>query len=202
MEMEETVTITRRQRNSETNESQPALNERSAKLTILKTSQLLFSKEMPDEEQNYWLSVMDPISVAGWRYAFENWNRNGRFFPKPKDILELVDAYKLSKTRPPLPPGCPQCVEGWVKVHSGTTPRGNEVDAKVGGVVRCECFGNTSLRRSQQEFGCEGGFGATEIMALFKKVQDRADSFRDADYVPLTDTEIVEMCREVEARRV
>ena len=43
--------------------------------------------------------MLDQCGVNELRYAFENWNRNGRFFPKPKDILELVEAYRLSQTR-------------------------------------------------------------------------------------------------------
>jgi hypothetical protein len=77
----------------------PWQNERSAKLLILKTSQALFSKELTEPEFQFWTTVLDEHSVAALRYAFENWNRNGRYFPKPKDIIELMDAYKMSKAQ-------------------------------------------------------------------------------------------------------
>jgi hypothetical protein len=38
---------------------------------------------------------LDPIPVATLRYAFDNWNRNGEFFPKPKNIGDLVQAYSV-----------------------------------------------------------------------------------------------------------
>jgi hypothetical protein len=92
---------TRQQTSYEPNASKPASKERSAKLTILKTCQLLFSKDLSEPEMDYWISLMDGISVSVWRQAFDNWQRNGRFFPKPKDILELCEIYgdKAKPTR-------------------------------------------------------------------------------------------------------
>ena len=66
---------------------------------ILQTSLSLFSKELTDGESNYWLMVMDEWTVPEMRYAFDNWNRNGRYFPKPKDIIEQIEAFRLSKSR-------------------------------------------------------------------------------------------------------
>lgn len=72
--------------------------DRSAKLMILQTSLNLFSKELTEGESNFWLSLLDEWTVAAMRYAFDNWNRNGRFFPKPKDILEQIEAYRLTQS--------------------------------------------------------------------------------------------------------
>jgi hypothetical protein len=63
---------------------------------VLQTSLNLFSKELTEAETNFWLMLMDEWSVNEMRYAFDNWNRNGRFFPKPKDIIEQIEAYRLS----------------------------------------------------------------------------------------------------------
>ena len=41
---------------------------------------------------------MDPISVSAWGFAFDNLNRNSRFFPKPKDVLEEIQAFKIGAT--------------------------------------------------------------------------------------------------------
>jgi hypothetical protein len=41
------------------------------------------------------------------RFAFDNWNRNGRYFPKPKDVLEQVEVYR--QTVPKNKYGYPDC---------------------------------------------------------------------------------------------
>lgn len=41
-----------------------------------------------------WTEILACYSVTECEYAFENWNRNGHFFPKPADIIGLINAYK------------------------------------------------------------------------------------------------------------
>lgn len=98
--MEAVVSNTRQQRNSGTSDPQNALSDHSAKSILIQTCQALFSKELTTEETDFWAKLLKPVPVAAVRYAFDNWNRNARFFPKPKDILELVEAFNLSKIGP------------------------------------------------------------------------------------------------------
>lgn len=59
---------------------------------------LLFARTLDSKEVEVWAHILGELPSNAMRYAFENWQRNGRFFPKPKDILDLVDAYKLART--------------------------------------------------------------------------------------------------------
>jgi len=114
-----------------------------------------------------WTQFLEPFSVAAVRYAFDNWNRNGRFFPKPKDIIEQVEAYKLSREPKGLPPGCPNCEEGWVRIFAGRTENGNTIDPELGAVQRCECFADRTLRRQQYTHFGEG-YNGQDIAYLWK----------------------------------
>jgi hypothetical protein len=134
---------------------------------LLKTSQALYSKDLSDEETKFWIGFLEPMTVQSLRYAFDNWNRNGRWFPKPKDIADLVETYKLSLKKTDLPPGCEKCHEGWIKVYEGKTAGGNEVSSKVGGAIRCECVMNPALRRRPPHYG--QGYGTADIEYLLKR---------------------------------
>ena len=100
---------------------------------------LLFSRTLDPAEIEVWRKFLEPIPPGPIVYAFENWQRNGRFFPKPKDILELVEVFKENSGERNFTP-CGKCEFGWVRVYSGRTANGNIVDPKVGAVMRCECF--------------------------------------------------------------
>lgn len=63
---------------------------------MLKATGTLFGKELSSDEVKIWVDFLKPFSLAELRYAFDHWNKNARFFPKPKDIQELVDAFRLS----------------------------------------------------------------------------------------------------------
>lgn len=64
---------------------------------LTKTGQL-FSRVLTTEEFEIWKGIIGNLPRSALNYAFDNWQRNGRFFPKPKDILDLVAAYDLSRT--------------------------------------------------------------------------------------------------------
>lgn len=100
------MTVTRHQRNSETSGQQRPSTEFSERSRLLKTHQALFGKDLSDDEARVWLGVMRDFSIIELRYAFDNWARNGKFFPKPKDIIELCDAFRLSH---PSNFGYPNC---------------------------------------------------------------------------------------------
>ena len=58
---------------------------------------LLFSRSLTVEEAQVWKDFLVTYSPEAIEYAFENWQRNGKFFPKPADILELIRAYRITK---------------------------------------------------------------------------------------------------------
>lgn len=60
---------------------------------------LLFSRSLEPEEWGAWRAFLGELNPDAVTYAFDNWNRNGRFFPKPKDILDLVATHKIETTQ-------------------------------------------------------------------------------------------------------
>lgn len=68
----------------------------SIKAECLKTAQAIFSKDLIEAEIRFWWEFLDCFTDQEVSYAFENWNRNGKFFPKPGDIREQVEAYRDS----------------------------------------------------------------------------------------------------------
>ena len=99
---------------------------------------LLYTRTLDPSEIEVWRKFLECEPPQAVVAAFENWQRNGRYFPRPHDILELVAAYKVERQKQFIP--CGQCDGGWVRVYTGRTDGGNQVDPKVGAVKRCECF--------------------------------------------------------------
>jgi len=60
-------------------------------------------KELESQEIANWHKDLGNHPIAAIDYAFENWRRNGRFFPVYADVLDLISAWQ-----PPLEykPGC------------------------------------------------------------------------------------------------
>jgi hypothetical protein len=110
---------------------------------VLNTTMLMFSKTLEPDEWAAWGKILEPLPSKAMGLAFENWQRNGKFFPKPKDILDLVEVYKTEHRvifRP-----CGNCSDGWIVVTEGAKWRdkdGNLRPVAPGNkaVRRCECF--------------------------------------------------------------
>lgn len=98
----------------------------------------LFNRELTEADYDLWQKVLAPYPAKGIEYAFDNWGRNGKAFPKPSNILELVSAWSLSNK--PEFRACGQCEDGWIRVYEGLTDGGKPIDPKVGAVKRCQCF--------------------------------------------------------------
>jgi len=56
---------------------------------------LLFSRSLTVEEAQVWKDFLSSYPSSAIEYAFENWQRNGHYFPKPAQILELIRAYHV-----------------------------------------------------------------------------------------------------------
>src|SRR2546430_5429570 len=68
--------------------------ESEKKSELLARTAMLFSKEMSEELVELWAGLLAAYSVTECEYAFDNWNRNGHFFPKPAQIIEQIAAYR------------------------------------------------------------------------------------------------------------
>lgn len=105
---------------------------------------------------------MKPIPLADLRYAFENWNRNGRFFPKPKDISDLCEAYRMSLANQQNPIGCSRCE--WTGFYEVSRKGVERV------VAPCPCRTNPSLREKQFEHYGQG-YNENDMKWLFRRMQ-------------------------------
>jgi hypothetical protein len=50
--------------------------------------------DLTDEEVEHWHHDLSPYRLEAIEYAFDNWRRNGRFFPVYADIIELCEAWE------------------------------------------------------------------------------------------------------------
>jgi hypothetical protein len=66
----------------------------------LKKLSLLFSRPIEPEEWDIWRRCVGKIPDNTITYASENWQRNGKWFPKPKEILDICEAYRAAKILP------------------------------------------------------------------------------------------------------
>lgn len=101
---------------------------------------LLFSRPLEPETINIWSEFLSPYGKVPIEYAFTKWNESAKWFPKPKDILELIQSYRVQNRVKYQPCGQDGCMDGWVQVFTGTTAGGNPVDPVMGAVTRCHCF--------------------------------------------------------------
>lgn len=60
----------------------------------------IHGKDMTVEEAEVWKKKLSHYSDSAIEYAFEAWERNGKFFPKPAEIIELIDAHNQSHLAP------------------------------------------------------------------------------------------------------
>jgi hypothetical protein len=128
----------KRQHNSGTSEAQHSLSEHSERQVLLKTCQLLFAKDLEEKDSEYWAKFLVQFSLAELRYAFEHWNRNARWFPKPKDISDLCDEYRVELANKEIPIGCERCDwSGFYETHRRGVERF---------VAPCPCRENIGLR--------------------------------------------------------
>ena len=64
--------------------------------SLLKTQLSIFSSkpELTVEEIEHWHSDLSRYPIAAIEYAFEEWRRNGHFFPVYDDILQLCRGWQ------------------------------------------------------------------------------------------------------------
>lgn len=106
---------------------------------LMRTS-LLFSRVLTAEEGAAWKTFLSPYSSKGIEWAFGEWQKTGKFFPKPKEILDLLEEFKVAKRAPFVACQEDGCMDGWKQVFTGKTVGGHNVDPVMGAVTRCHCF--------------------------------------------------------------
>jgi hypothetical protein len=145
MEVRSKMVTKSQQHSFETNEAPQQSTGLSQKIKALKTCQAVFGKELTEDEVRQWREFLD--SVPSWLVtkAFLEWAKKGKFFPKPAEILELIEASKGQNRVEFRACETNGCMDGWVRVFTGNTvgtnvTRPKPVDSKIGAVVRCKCW--------------------------------------------------------------
>lgn len=99
---------------------------------------LLYSKEMKALDIKAWQEFLKGHTSQAIEWAFENWQRNSKFFPRPKDILDLLGTWKVENRLQFR--SCGKCEEGWLRIFEGKTAGGHDINPKFGAMTRCQCW--------------------------------------------------------------
>lgn len=139
----------------------------------MKTCHALLCKNavLTDEEIAFWAKFLKQFSLAEVRYAFGKWTEDKQFFPKPKEISDLCDVFRLSLANQGFPIGCHRC--NWTGFYQ-VKQKGIEVF-----VADCPCRTNPSLREKQernQGYNWDDMFWLYTRMRQIYKVGDTPDS--------------------------
>lgn len=112
-----------------TQKSLPGHSTETIKKAILLAADL-FHEEMTEAKATFWKETLSeyPPTAIGW--AFQNWNRNGDFFPKPRDIIRLIETWRESMGAGVQT--CGKCDSGWIIAN----PEAKRSEQKA---QRCEC---------------------------------------------------------------
>ena len=74
--------------------TEKSLHESRQKRELLAKVALLLTKELSEEFLEMWDQILLPYSVDEVDYAVEYWLRNGQFFPKPAQLLQVIRTYR------------------------------------------------------------------------------------------------------------
>ena len=134
----------------------------------LQQTSSIFNRELVASDYKLWGGILWEFTDAAVVWAFENWNRNGKFFPKPAEILELIHAYGSAADNQIK--YCDRCKQGWIIVN----PEASPADYKV---VRCQCVLDAIAQAKIPDTKCDRecqrrhfrGYGEKDIRWLFKR---------------------------------
>lgn len=108
----------------------------------------MFNRELTEQDYELWQQLLKPYPLKAIEFAFENWGRNGKQFPKPANILELIGAWRLSQNTEEFV-SCGICTKGWIYLTEGRTIGVHALKLGEQMVKRCECFVNWAAARKQ-----------------------------------------------------
>lgn len=91
----------------------------------------LLHEEMTDAKADYWSKFLAQYPAQAVIWAFDNWTRNAEYFPKPKDITQLVSTWRESQENEVKT--CGGCDSGWIIVN----PEAKRSEQKA---KRCDCM--------------------------------------------------------------
>ena len=180
---------TSQQQSDESEKTERLASKRRRVFTLLQRTANVLGREVQPDEAEVWVGVLSPCSLQALEYAFEHISRNSKFWPRPADVLEVVDAFHQSAMHAEDWTTCGHCTEGWRRVYQGRTSRkyydsgkkafvndprgGNLVDRQLGAVLRCTCFRNDQMMATPFYDNYGQGYGTNDVKALLKLHEQR-----------------------------
>ena len=95
----------------------------------LKLAAEIFHEDWTPDKLAFWLDTLSAYSEKGIEWAFDTWCRGAKFFPKPFEIVELLETWTEPETK--WKP-CGNCIEGYVFTHA--SEKGHSQ------MQRCDCL--------------------------------------------------------------
>lgn len=110
-----------------------------------------YNREPKDGEFDAWMNVIGSYKYSDVDAALRRWQHDttleeytnrprGSRMPSATELKASIEAFDRGQTRKFVPCGKDGCEDGWIRVYSGITAGGNQVDPKIGAVKRCQCF--------------------------------------------------------------
>jgi hypothetical protein len=72
----------------------------------------VFNRELTEQDFEMWQKLLANYPLPAIEWAFENWTRNGKAFPRPANILELIAAWAVANKVDDDFKSCGQCSDG------------------------------------------------------------------------------------------
>jgi hypothetical protein len=150
----------------------------SAAENSLTTTAKVFSKDFTAKEYKLWTGILSDYSDTAVEWAFENWQRSGKFFPKPAELLELLHTFSSSSENQVKL--CGICKDGWVITNPDAKPSDHIMR-------RCECM-QAAINESKIPVRASDkarhgrGYGANDVLWLWKSRQTSGTRWAAADW--------------------
>ena len=151
------------------------------------TTAKLFGRDVTASEYKLWTGILRDYQDNCIEWAFDTWNRNGKFFPKPAEILELIHSFGSStENQTKL---CGKCLDGFVI----TNPEAKPSDYVM---RRCECVESAIAAQKLPVHRCDRecqsrhgkGYDLNDVLWLFKKRKASPKAkWTEADYLSAMD---------------
>lgn len=148
---------------------------------VLRETARIFKEDLTADLLRTWGVILHGCTDTAICWAFENWNRNGEFFPKPAVIIDLIHTFAKSPENQMK--FCGSCHCGWVI----TNPEAKPSDFVM---RRCECVqvARESAKVPVQVCDAEckkrhgRGYHTNDVLWLWKQRQLSAKPWSEAQW--------------------
>lgn len=110
-----------------------------------------YNRDPKDGELDAWVNVLGGFSAPDIDAALRRWQCDltveeftrkprGSRMPSAAELRLSIENFDRANAEQFIPCGRDGCEGGWVRVTSGKTYHGNQVNPKLGALKRCQCF--------------------------------------------------------------